>query len=461
MRETDEMVLNESLRPRRPWGVLLGAALLSCGDVTPAGNLAARVELSPATLSLVVGRDTALRARVVLGFGTFQEPGGVFWSSADVSVATVDATGRVTAVQPGNTRIAASRDGKSAMTQLEVMAPPVSSVRVAPASSGITVGSTLTLRADPLFASGDPVPGRTIAWTTSTAAVASVTASGTVQAVAAGTATITATVDGVSGTAAITVSVVPVATVVTSPTTASLILSRTTQLTATTRAASGSTLTGRAVAWSTDAPTIAPVSATGLVTTLNTGTANISATSEGRRGTTRITVVPVPVRSVSILPPTVAILVGGIERLTAVPRDSAGTALPGRAVTWVSAQPTVASVDSTGLVTAIAPGTARITATSEGRSGVSTITVTQRPVATVTVAPATLNTAQGRALQLTATTLDAQGRVLTGRAVSWLSGSPSIAKVDANGLVSATAIGTVLIIATSEGQRGIATVVVR
>lgn len=458
------MVLKEPMRrreARRGWYLVVALALLSCDDVTLSDELAARVEVSPADVSLVVGRDTALRARVVLGSGTFLEPGGVYWSSADPAIATVDNTGRVTAVQPGRTRIAASRDGKSAVAQLEVTVPPVSVVRVTPSSAGIEIGSTLALRASALFASGDTVIGRPVAWKTSAAAVATVSTSGVVQAAGTGTATITATVAGVSGSATITVTPVPVASVVVSPATTSLILSSTIQLAVTTRAANGTALTGRAVTWATDAPTIATVSTSGVVTTLNIGVATISATSEGRRGTTRVTVLPVPVRSVSILPATVALVVGLTDRLTAVPRDSAGTALPGRAVAWVSDQPTIAAVDATGLVTAIGPGTARVTASCEGRTVVSTITVTLRPVASVTVSPASLTLARGRVLQFTASVLDAQGQALTGRAVTWLSGSPSIAKVDANGLVSALTTGTVLIIATAEGRQGIATVVVR
>ena len=58
-------------------------------------------------------------------------------------------------------------------------------------------------------------------------------------------------------------------------------------------------------------------------------------------------------------------------------------------MTWGSSDPTVATVNATGLVTGVAAGTATITATSEGKSGTSTITVTKIPVGSVTVAPPT------------------------------------------------------------------------
>ncbi|MCC6317815.1 MAG: Ig-like domain-containing protein [Gemmatimonadaceae bacterium] len=441
--------------------IAMAVAVLSCHEVIPADSIVSRVELSPIDVSLLVGRDTALRARVQLGSGTFLEPGGVFWSSADPAVASVDAAGRVSAVSAGSTRIAASAGGKSALALITVAVPPITIVRVAPASSGVTVGSSVTLRANALLSTGDTVKGRPVAWRTSASGVATVSTAGAVQAMAPGSATITATVDGVSGTATISVTPVPVAAVAVTPARASVIVTNSAQLAAATQSATGAVLTGRVVTWSTDAPTIATVSTTGLVTTLNTGTATITATSEGRRGTSRITVLPIPVRSVSILPTSVDLLVGATARLTAVPRDSAGTALPGRRVSWSSSQPSIATVDSTGLAVAVAPGVASITATAEGRSASSQLTATLPPVAAVTVAPATLSMSRNRSLQFVATPRDAHGQPLTGRVVTWLSGSPSIARVDANGLVTSLTVGTVLIIATSEGQRGIATVTVR
>lgn len=81
-------------------------------------------------------------------------------------------------------------------------------------------------------------------------------------------------------------------------------------------------------------------------------------------------------------------------------------------------------------------------------------------VASVTVNPATATIQVGQTVQLAATTKDAAGKVLTGRAVTWASSNTTVATVDATGLVSGAGQGSATITATSEGQSGTATVTV-
>ena len=115
-------------------------------------------------------------------------------------------------------------------------------------------------------------------------------ATGLVTGRASGSATITATSEGKSGTATVTVTTVPVASVTVSPSSASVPVGQTVQLTATPKDAGGVPLTGRVVTWSSSDSTLARVSATGLVTGRAAGTATITATSEGKSGTSAITV---------------------------------------------------------------------------------------------------------------------------------------------------------------------------
>src|SRR2546427_2329776 len=87
------------------------------------------------------------------------------------------------------------------------------------------------------------------------------------------------------------------------------------------------------------------------------------------------------------------------SQLTAIPKDSAGSTLAGRTVAWTSGNSSVATVSSSGLVTAVAAGSATITATSEGKSSTAAITVTTAPVASVTVPPPTASVARGQTAQ--------------------------------------------------------------
>jgi Bacterial Ig-like domain (group 2) len=150
------------------------------------------------------------------------------------------------------------------------------------------------LTATPRDANDNPLSGRTITWASDNTTVARVSTSGLVTGVVAGLATITATSEGRSGTAAITVANLPVASVTVSPASASVQVGATLQLTATARDASGNLLSGRAVTWASSNTAAATVSASGRVTGVATGAATITATSEGQNGTSAITVIPVP-----------------------------------------------------------------------------------------------------------------------------------------------------------------------
>ena len=163
----------------------------------------------------------------------------------------------------------------------------VRSVTIQPGSATLDPGGTVQLTA-----SAKPRKFRSFSWTSSNTAVARVSSSGLVTAVAAGTATITATTNGVSGTARMTVreGAVPVASVTVTPNPASVQVGATVQLTATPRDADGNPLSGRGITWTTNASSIATVNGSGLVTGRAAGSATITATSEGRSGSSTVTV---------------------------------------------------------------------------------------------------------------------------------------------------------------------------
>lgn len=334
--------------------------------------------------------------------------------------------------------------------------PVVTSVTVSPASANIFVGKTSTFTATPKDADGATVTGKSIAWSSSDPAIATVSG-GVVTAVKPGSATITAAVGTVKGTAAVTVAA-PVATIEVTPATATIVIGGTSQLTATLKDAGGNVLTDRTVAWSSDNDLIASVSTSGLVTSRSVGSATITATVEGKSATAKVTITPVPVASVTVTPSTASLVIGATVQLNAVTKDAAGNTLTGRTVTWSTSDATIASVDGNGLVTANALGSAIITATSETKTATAQITVTVAPVASVAVSPASVTVALNATTQLSATTSDASGHVLTGRTVTWSSSDQSKATVDANGLVTGHAYGQVTITATSEGKSGTAIV---
>jgi uncharacterized protein YjdB len=214
------------------------------------------------------------------------------------------------------------------------------------------------------------------------------------------------------------------------------------------------------VTWASSNTAAATVNGSGLVTGVAAGSATITATSEGRNGSSAVSVTPVPVASVTVSPPSAGVTTGQTVQLTATTRDASGNVLTGRVVTWSSNSTSVATVNTSGRVTGVAAGSATITATSEGKNGTSAVSVTVAPVATVSVSPASTSVAVGGTVQLAVTLRDASGNVLSGRVVTWSSNATSVATVSVNGLVTALVLGSATITATSEGQSGTAAITV-
>ncbi|MGQ0766747.1 MAG: beta strand repeat-containing protein [Gemmatimonadota bacterium] len=428
-------------------------AALSCDGATSAAT--GPIELSPPSLTMTTGEQRALVARL-----EGETVAGAFWSTQNSAVALVSQAGIVSAVGPGTTQVAVSKGGVSAVASVTVNASPVVLVRVQPSIVEVDVGATATLRAEPLNAAGGVVAGRSVSWASSDLARATISAAGVVTGVAGGNLNVTATVDGVSGTALVSVRLVPVARVTISPSASSVMVGQSVQLAATAVSESGALLPGRLAIWSSSDPVTASVSSTGRVTGFRPGAVTISATIEEKTATARVSVTLVPVFGITIAPAQVTVAVGRTSQLSALVVDSAGGPLSGRTVTWSSDQPSVASVRSDGLVTALSTGQARITASSEGRSAQASVNVTPVPVASVVIDPVSASVRVGSTARFAVSSFDAQGNPLQGRVPSWVTGAPTVATVDQQGVVTGVGTGTALIIATVEGVRETATVTV-
>src|SRR5207245_2695435 len=103
---------------------------------------------------------------------------------------------------------------------------------------------------------------------------------------------------------------------------ASVEAGQTVQLTATPRDAGGNPLSGQTVTWSSSNTAVAAVSNSGLVSGVTPGSATITATSEGKSGTSSITVTNVPVATVDVTPPSASVQAGQTVQLTATPKDA-------------------------------------------------------------------------------------------------------------------------------------------
>src|SRR5881409_2644823 len=331
------------------WTVIVAALavvtiVVSCEHpVTDPSSIIAQLVVSPQNVTL---QQNQAEDFLAVGFTATGDSAdiAVSWSATggtiDSSSAGKRHYGHYTSATCGTYTVTATSHPGNVSTAVSVSVTgcplPVASVSVTPGTATIGVGQTAQYAAITRDAFANPLGGRTVTWSSSNPAVATVNGAGQATAVAVGAATLTATSEGKSGTAALTVTNVPVASVAVSPASASVQVGQTVQLAATPRDANGNPLSGRAVSWASSNTAVATVSGSGLVTGVTAGSATITATSEGQGGTATITVSTVPVASVTVSPATASVQAGQTVQLAATPKDANGNPLSGRTVTWAS-----------------------------------------------------------------------------------------------------------------------------
>lgn len=333
---------------------------------------------------------------------------------------------------------------------------PVASVVVSPATRTLLTGDEQRYAARALDANGQDITDRTITWSSSNPSVASVSSDGLVTALQPGTVSINASVEGRSGSGALQVELAPVASVSIEPSQTLLMEGQTRQVAAITKDAAGRVITGRTITWTAVNPDVASVSANGLVTALAVGTTSIRATSEGQTAEAEIKVTAAPVAMVEVSAAALALEEGEPRTVTAIARDAAGRELVGRTFTWLTENPTVATVDGTGRITALRVGTTRVTATTAGTTAAIQVTVRAAAVASVLVQPRTTVLEIGEMRQMSVIVRDARGAILEGRTVQWRVDGGA-ATITPNGLVYGTRSGYASIIATVDGVSNTAT----
>ena len=311
----------------------------------------------------------------------------VRYTSSDVTVATVNATGVVTAVAIGEATITAQfcdKDGEvlaEAECAVTVALPEgVSVVRFDTESYGVYVGEFLNLNNKVILTEYLP-EGHYIVWTSSDAAVATINATGALAGVTEGAVTVTATVmnhndeELGSATCEVTVSelVIPEPVLTLSTTEATLLVSDKLALSCTLENAPE----GAEVVFTTSDKEVAFVTPEGEVTAIAYGTATITASlvkgEEVLASDECAVTVYNPITKLLVGPAVATIIVGDHYQLEAFINEGTN---PAEVITWRSANPGTATVDQDGLVTAVAPGYVNIYAVaSNNLVGFCTVTV--------------------------------------------------------------------------------------
>jgi uncharacterized protein YjdB len=442
-------------------GTINGTATL---NVTGAAANLLSITVAPAASSIPVDAAQQFSATGSYADGSSSDLTAlVTWKSSSTAVATVDINGIVTGVTSGTTTVSASISGITGSTTLTVNAPTISSISITPVDLTLGIGINQLFTATATYSDGstqDLVSG--VTWSSSSASVASINGSGLATTAGAGQTTITATVGSLSDTTTLTVVSAHLISIDVEPKAVSIALGTTQQFSAVGTFDDGSTQLLTSVTWTSSVPGTATVSASGLATSVGTGSATISAISGSVSGTASLSVNSATLVSIAVTPANSSMAVGTTKQFTATGTfsDSSTEDLT-LSVLWGSSSPVTATINNLGSVGSLATGITTISATLGAVSGSTTLTVSTAHLISISIIPSNPRIAKGTSLKFTAVGTFSDGSTSSNLSgLSWKSSKPNIAQVRGSGLAHGKKAGTVTVSATAAGIKGTTTLTV-
>lgn len=361
---------------------------------------------------------------------------GVTWTSSQPAIASVGTTGIVKGLAPGDSVITVreTATGKEASANISVPPAVLTTVSVAPANKKLALHAMQAFTATGIFddkSKAALVGADVVQWDSSNPGVASITSAGAATAQTPGNTLITAThlATGIQGSVTLTVNPPTLTSLALTPRPVALPIGTSQPLLATGvySDASKQDLTAQ-VSFSSSAPAIASVDATGLVRGLTVGTALISGTFGGKTGTASVTVKPVTLTSIVAQGnPMVPNGTRWMSSAIGYYNDGSTRSITND-VTWTSSAPTVVSVSNVlggaspkGQIQGLKLGTAIITATDPVTKvkGSFNVTVTAAELTSMVVSPSAATQQIGLPAKFTAegTFSDGTHRDVTDEAV--------------------------------------------
>jgi hypothetical protein len=387
-------------------GAISGSASMS---VTP--PVLSGISISPASASIAKGTTQQFTATGTYSDGSTQNlTATVNWSASPATVATMGSGGSATGAGIGTATITASSGTISATATLSVGQPVLVSLAVTPASPSFALGTTQQLAATGTYSDGSTLDlTNSATWSTTDGTIATVNAQGLVTSVALGSTSVTATSGTISGSTTLTITPAVLVSIAVTPAIPTIPLGTMQQFTATGTYTDGSTqnITGT-VQWSSDTPTVATISnatgSQGVASSVEQGTATISASVGAVTGSTTLTVTSAALVSLAITPVTPSLALGTMQQFTATGSFTDGsTQNLTSTVTWSSDTPSTATINNAGLASSVGIGTATITAASGSVTSSTLVTVTPAVLLSIALNPATATVPLGVTEQFTAT----------------------------------------------------------
>jgi uncharacterized protein YjdB len=427
------------------------------------------VTVTPDGLTLGIGINLQFTATATYSDGSSQDlSSGVTWSSSSPLVTTINNSGLASTVAAGSTTITASVGAFSDTSTVTVVPAHLVSIVVTPATPSIALGTTLQFTAVGGFDDGSTQLLTSLTWSSSSTSVTSIDFTGFASSTGAGTATITATSGGVTGSASLTVTSATLVSIAVSPANSSMAVGTTKQFTAIGAFSDSSTqdITST-VTWTSSSAVSATIDTQGLVSSLAPGSITIKAIFGSVSGSTPLTVSTAHLVSITINP-----VNPRISKRTSIKFTASGTFSDGSVasnlsgISWKSNHPNIASIRGSGIAHGKKGGSVTISATASGVTGSTTLTVGTGTLISLVVTPVSPTAAAGGPQQFVATGTfsDASTQDITLNA-HWSSSHASVATIanapSVGGQANCIAPGTTIIGANSAGTTGSTTLTVQ
>jgi hypothetical protein len=158
------------------------------------------------------------------------------------------------------------------------------------------------------------------------------------------------------------------------------------------------------------------------------------------------------VASINISPTSGSVSVNGSQTFTATALDSNGQTVTNQTFTWASSNTAIATITAAGVATGVTAGSTQITANTAGITSTAATLTVNPAIATVALTPLSATIKVGQTQQFTASATDASGNSVKQAQFTWHNSFGGVASIDANGLATALAPGTVMITASASGM---------
>ncbi len=458
-------------------GVSAGEAIISAAydgktgsaTLTVTGATISSLAVTPTDPSIAAGTTQQFTATATMSDSSTQDvTDQVTWASSDSAVATLGSDGLATGLAEGSTTISATLNEVTGNTTLSVSTATLETIEVTPTAPSIAAGTGQQFTATGTYTDSTTQDlTDSVTWSSDDTAVATVSNAdpdwGLATGTGAGTATITATLDSVSGTTDLTVTAATLVSINVTPANDAIADGTAQQYSAIGTYTDNSTqdLT-ETVTWSSSDTDVATISNAdpdwGLASSAGVGTTTITATLGAISGATGLEVTAATLVSIDVTPASASIANGTTRQFVATGTYTDGSSqILTDSVSWSSSSTGVATISnaesSEGLASGASVGTSTITATQGGVSGTATLNVTAATLVSIAVTPANDSVARGLDQQFgaTGTYTDSTTQDLTD-SVTWSSSDDGVVSIsnaeDSEGLGTAGNTGTATVTAT-------------